>query len=289
MEYENMPTSSNIEDRRGQGGGGGLAMGGGGLGIGAIIVIFAISYFTGISPQVLMSGAEMVGVGQQHAAAPSSAPPDPNDPTRNFLSKVVGGTEGVWAEVLPAQTGVRYQPATLVIYDGATRSGCGGARSAMGPFYCPIDKKVYLDTSFFRDMKSKYGGGGEFAYAYVVAHEIGHHVQDLLGILGKVDDAKQNMGQTQANALSVRVELQADCLAGVWAANANQKWRILEQGDIERALATAQAIGDDRLQTASRGYAVPDSFTHGSSAMRQQWLTTGLKSGQVNSCNTFAN
>ena len=195
----------------------------------------------------------------------------------------------MWAEVLPAQTGVRYQPATLVIYDGATRSGCGGARSAMGPFYCPIDKKVYLDTSFFRDMKSKYGGGGEFAYAYVVAHEIGHHVQDLLGILGKVDDAKQNMGQTQANALSVRVELQADCLAGVWAANANQKWRILEQGDIERALATAQAIGDDRLQTASRGYAVPDSFTHGSSAMRQQWLTTGLKSGQVNSCNTFAN
>jgi predicted metalloprotease len=290
MEYENMPASSNIEDRRGQGGGGGgLAMGGGGLGIGAIIVIFAISYFTGISPQVLMSGAEMVGVGQSQAPPQSSAPPDPNDQTRNFLSRVVGGTEAVWAEVLPAQTGARYQPATLVIYDGATRSGCGGARSAMGPFYCPIDKKVYLDTSFFRDMKTKYGGGGEFAYAYVVAHEIGHHVQDLLGILGKVDDAKQNMSQTQANALSVRVELQADCLAGVWAANANQKWRILEQGDIERALATAQAIGDDRLQTASRGYAVPDSFTHGSSAMRQQWLTTGLKSGQVNSCNTFAN
>ncbi len=289
MEYENMPASSNIEDRRGQGGGGGgLAMGGGGLGIGAIIVIFAISYFTGISPQVLMSGAEMAA-GNQSQQAPRPVATDPNDPMRNFLSRVVGGTEAVWAEVLPAQTGVRYAPATLVIYDGATRSGCGGARSAMGPFYCPIDKKVYLDTSFFRDMKTKYGGGGEFAYAYVVAHEIGHHVQDLLGILGKVDDAKQNMGQTQANALSVRVELQADCLAGVWAANANQKWRILEQGDIERALATAQAIGDDRLQTAARGYAVPDSFTHGSSAMRQQWLTTGLKSGQVNSCNTFAN
>jgi len=289
MEYENMPASSNIEDRRGQGGGGGgLAMGGGGLGIGAIIVIFAISYFTGISPQVLMSGAEMAA-GNQSQQAPRPVATDPNDPTRNFLSRVVGGTEAVWAEVLPAQTGVRYAPATLVIYDGATRSGCGGARSAMGPFYCPIDKKVYLDTSFFRDMKTKYGGGGEFAYAYVVAHEIGHHVQDLLGILGKVDDAKQRVSQTQANALSVRVELQADCLAGVWAANANQKWRILEQGDIERALATAQAIGDDRLQTAARGYAVPDSFTHGSSALRQQWLTTGLKSGQVNSCNTFAN
>ncbi len=292
MEYENMPASSNIEDRRGQGGGGGgLAMGGGGLGIGAIIVIFAISYFTGISPQVLMSGAEMVGVGgsQSQAPAQSNASVDPNDPTRVFLSKVVGGTEGVWADVLPAQTGVQYKPATLVIYDGATRSGCGGARSAMGPFYCPIDKKVYLDTSFFRDMKTKYGGGGEFAYAYVVAHEIGHHVQDLLGILDKVDDLKQRGSQTQANALSVRVELQADCLAGVWANHANEKWRILEPGDIDRAMATASAIGDDRLQTAARGYAVPDSFTHGSSAMRQQWLTTGLKSGQVNSCNTFAN
>ena len=289
MQYENTPVSSNIEDRRGQGGGGGLAMGGGGLGIGAIIIIFAISYFTGISPQVLMSGAEMVGVGQQQTATPSTAAPNPNDPMRSFLSHVVGGTEAVWSEVLPSQAGVKYVPATLVIYDGATRSGCGGAQSAMGPFYCPIDKKVYLDTSFFRDMKTKYGGGGEFAYAYVVAHEIGHHVQDLLGILDKVDDAKQRVGQTQANALSVRVELQADCLAGVWANHANEKWKILEQGDVERALATAQAIGDDRLQTAARGYAVPDSFTHGSSAMRQQWLTTGLKSGQINSCNTFAN
>jgi predicted metalloprotease len=290
MEYENMPASSNIEDRRGQGGGGGggLAMGGGGLGIGAILIVFAISYFTGISPQVLMSGAEMAA-GNQSGPAPPSSAPDPNDPMRNFLSRVVGGTEAVWTEVLPAQTGVRYAPATLVIYDGATRSGCGGARSAMGPFYCPLDKKVYLDTSFFRDMKTKYGGGGDFAYAYVVAHEIGHHVQDLLGILDKVDDAKSQVSQTQANALSVRVELQADCLAGVWAANANEKWKILEQGDIERAVATAQAIGDDRLQTAARGYAVPDSFTHGSSAARQKWLTTGLKSGQVSACNTFAN
>ena len=228
----------------------------------------------------------------------------------------------------------------------------------MGPFYCPIDKKVYLDTSFFRDMKTKYGGGGDFAYSYVVAHEIGHHVQDvlgildkvdnlkqqvsqtqanalsvrvelqadcfagvwanhanakwkilepgdiekamataeighhvqdLLGILDKVDNLKQQVSQTQANALSVRVELQADCLAGVWANHANAKWKILEPGDIERAMATAAAIGDDRLQTAARGYAVPDSFTHGSSAMRQQWLTTGLKSGDINSCNTFSN
>ena len=286
MEYENMPSSSNIEDRRGQRGG---AVGAGGLGIGAIIVIFAISYFTGISPQVLIGGAEMMGVGQHSAPPQSTTPPDPNDPMVGFLSKVVGGTEAVWAEILPEQAHVKYQPATLVMYDGATRSGCGGAQSAMGPFYCPIDKKVYLDTSFFRDMKTKYGGGGDFAYSYVVAHEIGHHVQDLLGILDKADNYKQQVSQTQANAVSVRVELQADCFAGVWANHANDKWKILEPGDVEKALATAQAIGDDRLQTAARGYAVPDSFTHGSSAQRQKWLTTGLKSGDINDCNTFSN
>jgi uncharacterized protein len=293
MEYENTPISSNIEDRRGQGGGGGMPMGRGGLGIGAIIVIFAISYFTGISPQVLMGGAEMItrqaGTNAPPTQQASTGPAaDPNDPTRTFLAHVMGATENVWSTVLPQQTGVQYAPATLVIYDGATRSGCGGARAAMGPFYCPLDKKVYLDTSFFNDMKNKYGGGGDFAYAYVVAHEVGHHVQDVLGILDKVDSLKERVSQTQANALSVRVELQADCLAGVWAANANQKWKILEPGDVEKALATAQAIGDDRLQTAARGYAVPDSFTHGSSVQRQKWLTAGLKSGQVSSCDTFS-
>jgi predicted metalloprotease len=293
MQYDNTPQSSNIEDRRGQSGGGGGMAGRGGLGIGAIIIVFAISYFTGISPQVLMGGAEMLtrNSGSDMASTqPATTGPaaDPNDPMRNFLSHVLGQTEEVWTTVLPAQAGVNYVPTPLVLYDGATRSGCGGARSAMGPFYCPIDKKVYLDTSFFRDMKTKYGGGGEFAYAYVVAHEVGHHVQDVLGILDKVDAAKERVGQTQANALSVRVELQADCLAGVWAANANSKWKILEPGDIEKALATASAIGDDRLQTAARGYAVPDSFTHGSSAMRQQWLTAGLKSGDIRSCDTFS-
>ena len=293
MQYENTPKSSNVEDRRGQGGGGGSMVGRGGLGIGAIIVVFAISYFTGISPQVLMGGAEMLTrhSGNDTASTqPATTGPaaDPNDPMRNFLSHVLGQTEDVWTTVLPQQTGVKYVQTPLVIYDGATRSGCGGARSAMGPFYCPIDKKVYLDTSFFRDMKTKYGGGGEFAYAYVVAHEVGHHVQDVLGILDKVDAAKERVSQTQANALSVRVELQADCLAGVWAANANAKWKILEPGDVDKALATAAAIGDDRLQTAARGYAVPDSFTHGSSTMRAKWLTTGLKSGDIRSCDTFS-
>ncbi len=290
MQYDNTPVSQNIEDRRGQGGGG--MMGGGGLGILGIIAVFAISYFTGINPAVLMGGAEVVTRHMNNGApaqtATSGPAVDPNDPTRKFLAHVMGATEAVWGTVLPQQAGIQYTPATLVIYDGATRSGCGGAQAAMGPFYCPIDKKVYLDTSFFRDMQTKYGGGGDFAYAYVVAHEVGHHVQDLLGILDKADSYKQRVSQTQANAVSVRIELQADCFAGVWAANANQKWQILQQGDVEKALATAQAIGDDRLQSAARGYAVPDSFTHGSSAQRAKWLTAGLKSGQISSCDTFS-
>jgi predicted metalloprotease len=293
MQLDNTPISQNIEDRRGQGGGGGMRMGGGGLGIGAILIVFAISYFTGINPQILMQGAEIVagnGSDSQTATAPPTTGPaaDPNDPQRKFLGQILGLTEDTWTRVLPAQTGVKYTPAPLVIYSGATRSACGGAQSAMGPFYCPIDKKVYLDTSFFKQMDQKLGGGGDFAYAYVVAHEIGHHVQDVLGILDKVDAYKQRGSQTQANALSVRVELQADCLAGVWAANANQKWQILQPGDIEKGMATASAIGDDKLQTAARGYAVPDSFTHGSSAERVKWLTAGLKSGQISSCDTFS-
>ena len=293
MEVGNTPESSNIEDRRGQGGGMSLGGGTGGLGIGAIIVLSLIGYFTGIDPRILIGGAELV-TGASNSAA-SSAPSslsasqaaNPNDPMRYFISHVLGETEAVWAQVLPAQKGVAYTPATLVLYTGSTQSGCGGAQAAMGPFYCPNDKKVYLDMSFFDDMKSKYGGGGDFAYAYVVAHEIGHHVQDLMGILDKTDQAKRGASKAQANHISVAVELQADCLAGVWAANANQKWQILQPGDVESALAPAQAIGDDRLQTAARGYAVPDSFTHGTSALRQQWLTAGLKSGQIDSCNTF--
>jgi predicted metalloprotease len=299
MEWQNTPESSNIEDRRGDvsasmggGGGGGGGFGTGGMGIGVILVVLIISYFTGINPAVLLQGAQVVtGSGhQQVAVAPQPArnsnPPAGDARTLSLIKHVLGETEAVWAEVLPAQKGVRYVPATLVLYTGATRSGCGGARAAMGPFYCPVDKKVYLDLSFFDEMRSKYGGGGDFAYAYVISHEIGHHVQDLLGILDKTDEAKQSVSRTQANAISVRVELMADCLAGVWAANANKKWKLIDQGDVQEALATAQAIGDDTLQKAARGYAVPDSFTHGSAAMRQKWLTTGLQSGQVDSCDT---
>ena len=294
MEWENTPESANVEDRRGQGGGGGIPISGGtgGLGIGVIIIVFAISYFTGINPSVLLGGAQIVTGNGAHTSAPAprtaQSTGGAEDHTTSLVRHVLGETEAVWAQVLPAQKGVKYVDAKLVLYDGSTDSACGGAQAAMGPFYCPNDKKVYLDMSFFRDMQTKYGGGGDFAYAYVIAHEIGHHVQDLLGILDKVEAAKQGASRTQANAYSVRIELMADCLAGVWAANANKKWKLIDDGDVEKALATAKAIGDDMLQTAARGYSVPDSFTHGSSAMRQQWLTTGLKSGQVDSCNTFA-
>ena len=294
MEWENSPESANVEDRRGQGGGGmPISAGTGGLGIGVVIIIFVISYFTGINPSVLFGGAQIfTGNGantSSSAPAPSTARSTggAEDRMTSLVRHVLGETEAVWKEVLPAQKGVRYVDAKLVLYDGSTNSGCGGAQAAMGPFYCPVDKTVYLDMSFFRDMQTKYGGGGDFAYAYVISHEIGHHVQDLLGILDKVEDAKQGVSRTQANALSVRIELMADCFAGVFANHANKDWKLTED-DLQKALATARAIGDDRLQTAARGYSVPDSFTHGSSAMRQQWLTTGLKSGQVDSCNTFA-
>ena len=301
MEWENSRESTNVEDERGAsgGGGGGIPIGGGagGLGIGVILVLAVIGYFTGIDPRILIGGAQIV-MGNGGSASSYSAPaPSPvamqpqqnaqNDPMLVFVKKILGQTEDVWSQVLPAQKGVAYVPPKLVLYSGSFRSGCGQAQSAMGPFYCPNDKKVYLDMSFFNDMRTKYGGGGDFAYAYVIAHEIGHHVQDLLGILDKVEAAKQGVSRTQANALSVRIELMADCFAGVFANHANKDWKLTED-DLQKALATARAIGDDRLQTAARGYSVPDSFTHGSSAMRQQWLTTGLKSGQVDSCNTFA-
>ena len=296
MEYENLPESTNIEDRRGEsGGGGGLSLPGGGgtggLGIGFIIVLFIVGYFTGIDPRVLIGGAEVLTGGHSGGtpvSQPIAAGAGANDGVRHMVAKFLGGTEAVWSKVLPDQKGVQYTSATLVLFNGATNSGCGQAQAAMGPFYCPVDKKVYLDTSFFEDMKTKFGGGGDFPDAYVIAHEIGHHVQDLLGVLDKVDDAKQRVSKTQANALSVRVELQADCYAGVWANHANAQYKLLNEEDVRQALATASAIGDDRLQTAARGYAVPDSFTHGSAANRQKWLTVGLKSGKIDDCNTFA-
>jgi uncharacterized protein len=309
MEWQNFRRSDNVEDRRGDdnsgdpGGGGGFSLpgglGAGHLSLGMIIIIGLIGWALGIDPRVLIGGAEMLNGGgqstQQSTASPaptqqaSTETGVPKDQIGQFVAAILAQTEDVWSQVLPAQKGIQYVPPKLVLYNGFTRSGCGGAAASMGPFYCPEDKKVYLDTSFFRDMQTKYGGGGDFAYAYVIAHEIGHHIQDQLGILSKVNAAEQNAdSQEQANALSVRIELMADCLAGVWANNAQAKYHVIDQGDVEKAVATAQAIGDDRLQQAARGYAVPDSFTHGTAAQRVQWLETGLKSGQIDACNTFA-
>ncbi|PNG26058.1 KPN_02809 family neutral zinc metallopeptidase [Methylocella silvestris] len=298
MRWEDYRRSDNVEDRRGEteyasagqsfGGGGG-----GGLGIGAIVVLGLIGWAFGIDPRLLIGGAELFN-GARHSQT-QSAPPQPQsrqagtptDQMGQFVAAVLAENEDVWTDILPSQAGVNYVKPKLVLYSGSTRSGCGGASASMGPFYCPNDQKVYLDTSFFRDMKEKLGGGGDFAYAYVISHEIGHHIQNLLGILPKVQAAQQRASKADANALSVRVELMADCLAGVWAANAQKKYQILQPGDVDKAINTAQAIGDDLLQKQAQGYVVPDSFTHGSAAQREQWLNTGLKSGEVNACNTF--
>jgi predicted metalloprotease len=294
MKWEDFRQSDNIEDRRGSdyadAGGGGSS---GHLGLGAVIVLGIIGYALGIDPRVLIGGAEMASHLSSGRGAQQSAPQGktgaPKDRVGQFVAAILAENEDVWKDVLPQQAHVRFVPAPVVLFNGQTRSACGKAQAQMGPFYCPLDKKIYLDTSFFREMQQKFGGGGDFAYAYVISHEMGHHIQDLLGILPKMQAAQQNADtRAQANAISVRIELQADCLAGVWAANANQKWQVIEQGDIEKAIRTAQAIGDDKLQESSRGYAVPDSFTHGSAAQRVQWLQRGLQSGRIDSCNTFA-
>jgi predicted metalloprotease len=299
MRWEDFRQSDNIDDRRGDSGGGGgggfsLPGSGGGLGIGTIIVLGLIGWAVGIDPRILIGGAEMLSRGSQSGYSQPQQPSQrqagpPSDQMGRFVSAVVAMNEDVWKEVLPSQKNIQFKPAELVMFDGETRSACGKAQSAMGPFYCPVDQKMYLDTSFFNDMKRKLGGGGDFAYAYVISHEMGHHIQNLLGILPKVQQAQQRASsQAESNGLSVRVELMADCLAGVWAFSANQKWKILEDGDLEKAVNTATAIGDDRLQQAGRGRVVPDSFTHGSSEQRVRWLQTGLKSGSIDSCNTFA-
>ena len=295
MKWEDLQSSENIEDRRGGGPmmGGGPRMGAGGLGLGTMVILGLIGWALGVNPAILIGGAQMVNNMRQErqVALPRQEAPRqsaPTDQLGRFVAKVVGSNEQVWSRVLPEQKGVRFQPPRLVLFNGYTQSRCGPAQSAMGPFYCPLDQRIYLDTSFFRDMQRRFGGGGDFAYAYVISHEMGHHVQNLLGILPKIQRAQQLAGsRSEANALSVRAELMADCLAGVWANNANKQKPILEEGDIEQAVASAQAIGDDRQQKATRGYVVPDSFTHGSAAQRAQWLLKGLRTGSIDACNTF--
>ena len=294
MRLDELPQSDRIEDRRG--GLSGSAGRRGGLGIGAIVVLGLIGWALGIDPRVLIGGAEMMSRnGQTQQQTDSGSTPTagmPSDQMGKFVSSVLGSTEAVWTDIF-AQAGKIYKPPTVVMFSGATRSGCGFAQAAMGPFYCPIDQKVYLDTSFFQDLERRFQAcdvgskSCQFSQAYVIAHEIGHHVQNQLGLLPQVQNAQRDMDKVDANSLQVRVELQADCLAGVWANRAQEKWQFIEPGDVESALQTASSIGDDRLQRQSQGYVVPDAFTHGSSAQRTRWFMTGLKSGNVASCDTF--
>jgi uncharacterized protein len=285
MRLDELPTSDRIEDRRR------FPAGRAGLGIGTVVILGLIGWALGIDPRTLIGGAEILsGSGQQQTEAGPTG--TPSDQMGHFVSAILGSTEVEWKEIF-AQAGKTYQPPTLVMFSGATKSACGFAQAAMGPFYCPLDQKVYLDTSFFQDLERRFRACDvgsktcQFSQAYVIAHEIGHHVQNQLGILTKVQEAQRGMDKADANALQVRVELQADCLAGVWANRAQAKWQFIEPGDVEAALQTASAIGDDRLQRQAQGYVVPDAFTHGTSAQRTRWFMTGLKSGQVASCDTF--
>ena len=297
MRLDQLPRSDKVEDRRGDGPGG-FPMGrAGGVGVGTIILLVLVGWALGINPLYLIGGAEILsglrGSQQESQSAPGSAKMESrSDQMSEFVSAVLGSTEVQWKEIF-AQAGRNYEGPTLVMFSGAARSACGFAQSAMGPFYCPNDRKVYLDTAFFQDLERRFRGcdvgsqSCQFSQAYVITHEVGHHVQNLLGILPQVQQAQRGMDQGDVNQLQVRVELQADCLAGVWAHHAEEKWRFIEPGDVEAAMQTASAIGDDRLQRRTQGYVVPDAFTHGSSQQRTRWFMTGLRSGEVSSCDTF--
>ena len=304
MRYDELPQSDNIEDRRGESGssgGGGfgfpMGMGGGGLSIGTIVVLGIVGYALGIDPSALIGGAEIFTGGGQQQQQQRTQPGKtgaPSDEMGKFVSRILGSSEVQWKQIFDA-AGQRYKAPTLVMFSVRTQANqCGLAQSAMGPFYCPADNKIYLDTSFFREIERRFNGcdagsrACQFAQAYVIAHEVGHHVQNLLGILTKAHAQQRGLAKAAANNIQVRIELQADCFAGIWAAKSDQQWKFIEPGDVEAAMRTAAAIGDDRLQKQSQGYAIPDSFTHGSSEQRQRWFQTGLKSGTVAACNTFA-
>jgi hypothetical protein len=289
MKWEGNRESSNVEDRR-EGGGGlpGRMVGGRGIGIGTIVVALLGGWIFGINPITILNllsgggGIEQVQVQQ----APAQRPPA-DDRMAKFVSTVLADTEDVWKEVF-RQGGKAYQEPRLVLFRGSTPTACGTGQSAMGPFYCPGDQKVYIDLVFYETLKNQLGAPGDFAQAYVIAHEVGHHVQNLLGITARMEETRQRVSQVQYNALSVRLELQADCLAGVWAHHAQKARQILEKGDIEEAMNAAARIGDDALQRAGGGQVVPDSFTHGTSAQRQRWFRTGIESGSVKACDTFS-
>jgi predicted metalloprotease len=283
MRWEGNRQSDNVEDRRGSGGGGG-GFGGRSIGIGTVVVALIGWGVFGINPLTTIGVLSGGGGAPQVQQGPAKAPPA-NDRSAAFVSTVLASTEDVWAQIFQ-QGGAQYRPPKLVLFRGATPTACGTGQSAMGPFYCPGDSKVYIDLAFFDELQNRFKAPGDFAQAYVIAHEVGHHVQHLLGISDQVDNLRRR-NPAQANALSVRMELQADCFAGLWAQRANAARNILESGDVEEALTAATAIGDDRLQKQSQGYVVPDSFTHGSSAQRVRWFKRGLESGSIKQCDTF--
>ena len=310
MRWKGRRQSSNIEDRRGMGGGGmgggmrfpgglGGGMGGGGMrrgggmGIFGILILLGVCWLLGINPLALLSceldsggGGGYVEQPQQSAAGGTFASPQEEE-LKEFVATVLADTEDTWNKILP-EIGAQYREPKLVLFAGGAQSGCGFAQSAVGPFYCPADEKVYIDLSFFDELSRRFGAPGDFAQAYVIAHEVGHHVQTVLGIEEQVRKARANMSESEGNALSVQVELQADCFSGVWANRAHQERGLLEPGDIEEALGAASAVGDDTLQKQAGGRVVPDIFTHGSSAQRTRWFETGYRSGNIEDCDTFS-
>ena len=288
MKWEDQRQSDNVEDRRGEGGGGGFRLGGGrGIGLGTIVIALVGGWIFGINPLTLLGMLDGSGGGQAPTSqqAPAQRPPA-NDAAAAFVSTVLADTEDVWGPLMKAG-GSAYREPKLVLFRGAVGTACGTGQSAMGPFYCPGDQKVYIDLGFFDTLRSRLGAPGDFAQAYVIAHEVGHHVQNLMGITSKVDATRGRISDAQMNALSVRVELQADCFAGVWTHHSQKGKGWLDRADIDEALNAAAQIGDDMLQRKSQGSVVPESFTHGSSQQRQTWFKRGLESGSVAQCNTL--
>ena len=294
MQWRGRRQSDNIEDRRGMsagGGGGGFRLPtgggrGGGIGIGGLVVILLISWALGINPLTLLSGGDVSMDGGSQQTTGTRPQGQSSDETTAFVRTVLAETEDTWGKIFAASNET-YEKPTLVLFAGQVRSGCGTAASASGPFYCPQDRKVYLDTNFFRELDQRFGASGDFAQAYVIAHEVGHHIQNLTGVLPEFNRQRQGMSETDANKMSVRVELQADCYAGIWGKSTQQKG-ILEAGDLEEALNAAHQIGDDTLQKQTQGYVVPDSFNHGTSAQRAEWFRRGFESGRIEDCDTFS-
>ena len=277
MRWQGRRGSRNIEDRRGM-----RMTGGGGIGIVGILIVLGVGYFFGIdiTPLLQETGGRQVETGTVELT-------EADERAGQFVAVTLADTEEIWADIFRNQVGEAYQPPVLVLFKGVTQSPCGNASGATGPFYCPRDEKVYLDTNFFTTMEQRMGAGGDFAAAYVVAHEVAHHVQNELGILGQANTVRARVGEAEANAISVRIELQADCYSGIWARRADARFGSLEPGDIEEAMNAARQIGDDTLQRSAGRVPSPHTFTHGTSEQRQRWFATGYRSGDVRACDTF--